>query len=153
MEIQILNDTNVIGDFREFSERIDSLAKYEISELLNICNEICSLLLQIDDHGLEKFIKYWIKNFERCDQIVNILTYILVTVLIYLCRGNVTRTVKKLTLLFSIIIVSIIYYAIGVDVKLIVNTSILAPVSWTWIIKPILSKFGYDYKNIDNKIN
>ncbi|OII75667.1 hypothetical protein cand_030970 [Cryptosporidium andersoni] len=78
MEIQILNDTNVIGDFREFSERIDSLAKYEISELLNICNEICSLLLQIDDHGLEKFIKYWIKNFERCDQIVNILTYIVV---------------------------------------------------------------------------
>ena len=85
--------------------------------------------------------------------VVNVLTYILVTVLIYICRGNVTRTIKKLTLLFSIVIVSVIYYAIGVDVKLIVNSSILAPVSWTWIIKPILSKFGYDYKNIDNKIN
>ena len=85
--------------------------------------------------------------------VVNVLTYILVTVLIYLCRGNVTRTIKKLTLLFSIVIVSVIYYAIGVDVKFIVNSSILAPVSWTWIIKPILSKFGYDYKNIDNKIN
>ena len=85
--------------------------------------------------------------------IVNVLTYLLVTILIYLCRGNVTRTIKKLTLLFSIVIVSVIYYAIGVDVKLIVNSSILAPVSWTWIIKPILSKFGYDYKNIDNKIN
>lgn len=85
--------------------------------------------------------------------VVNLLTYLLVTVLIYLCHGNVTRTIKKLTLLFSIVIVSIIYYAIGVDVKLIVNSSILAPVSWTWIIKPILSKFGYDYKDIDNKIN
>ena len=61
--------------------------------------------------------------------VVNVLTYILVTVLIYLCRGNVTRTIKKLTLLFSIVIVSAIYYAIGVDVKLIVNSSILAPVS------------------------
>lgn len=85
--------------------------------------------------------------------VVNVLTYVLVTVLIYLCHGNVTRTIKKLTLLFSIVIVSVIYYAVGVDVKLIVNSSILAPVSWTWIIKPILSRFGYDYKNIDNKIN
>ena len=61
--------------------------------------------------------------------VVNVLTYLLVTVLIYLCRGNITRTIKKLTLLFSIVIVSVIYYAIGVDIKLIVNSSILAPVS------------------------
>lgn len=85
--------------------------------------------------------------------VVNVLTYTLVTVLIYLCQGNISRTIKKLVLLFSIIIVSTIYYAIGVDVKLIVNSSILAPISWTWIIKPILSKLGYDYKDIDNKIN
>lgn len=91
-------------------------------------------------------------DFTYC-VVVNVLTYILVTILIYLCCGNVTRTVKKLTLLFSIIIVSVIYYAVGVDVKLIVNSSILAPVSWTWIIKPILAKIGYDYKNIDSKIN
>ena len=65
--------------------------------------------------------------------VVNVLTYLLVTALIYLCHGNVTRTIKKLTLLFSIVIVSITYYAIGVDVKLIVNSSIFAPVSWTWI--------------------
>lgn len=91
-------------------------------------------------------------DFTYC-VVVNVLTYILVTILIYLCRGNVTRTVKKFTLLFSIILVSVIYYNIGVDIKLIVNSSILAPVSWTWIIKPILSKIGYDYKNIDSKIN
>ena len=91
-------------------------------------------------------------DFTYC-VVVNVLTYILVTILIYICRGNVTRTIKKLTLLFSIIIVSTIYYTIGVDVKLIVNSSIFAPVSWTWIIKPILSKIGYDYKNIDSKIN
>ena len=91
-------------------------------------------------------------DFTYC-VVVNALTYTLVTVLIYLCQSNVTRTIKKLVLLFSIIIVSTIYYAIGVDAKLIINSSILAPISWTWIIKPILYKFGYDYKNIDNKIN
>lgn len=91
-------------------------------------------------------------DFTYC-VIVNALTYVLVTVLIYLCQGNVTRTIKKLVLLFSIVIVSTIYYAIGVDTKLIINSSILAPISWTWIIKPILSKLGYDYKDIDNRIN
>lgn len=91
-------------------------------------------------------------DFTYC-VIVNALTYTLVTVLIYLCKSNVTRTIKKLVLLFSIIIVSTIYYAIGVDTKLIINSSILAPISWSWIIKPILSKLGYDYKDIDNKIN
>lgn len=91
-------------------------------------------------------------DFTYC-VVVNALTYALVTVLIYLCQGNVTRTIKKLVLLFSIVIVSTIYYAIGVDAKLIINSSILAPISWTWIIKPILSKLGYDYKDIDNRIN
>lgn len=91
-------------------------------------------------------------DFTYC-VVVNALTYILVAVLIYICKGNVTRTIKKLVLLFSIVIVSTIYYVIGVDGKLIINSSILAPVSWTWIIKPILSKLGYDYKDIDNKIN
>ena len=91
-------------------------------------------------------------DFTYC-VVVNTLTYILVTVLIYLCQSNVTRTIKKLVLLFSIVVVSTIYYAIGVDAKLIINSSILAPISWTWIIKPILSKLGYDYKDIDNKIN
>lgn len=91
-------------------------------------------------------------DFTYC-VVVNALTYILVTVLIYLCQSNVTRTIKKLVLLFSIVVVSTIYYVIGVDAKLIVNSSILAPISWTWIIKPILSKLGYDYKDIDKKIN
>ena len=91
-------------------------------------------------------------DFTYC-VVVNALTYILVTVLIYLCQSNVTKTIKKLVLLFSIVVISTIYYAIGVDAKLIINSSILAPISWTWIIKPILSKLGYDYKDIDNKIN
>lgn len=103
---------------------------------------------------INKIIQQVINSFDftYC-VVVNVLTYLLVTVLIYLCQSNVTRTIKKLVLLFSIVVVSTIYYAIGVDAKLIINSSILAPISWTWIIKPILSKLGYDYKDIDNKIN
>lgn len=85
--------------------------------------------------------------------VVNALTYIVITGLINICRGDVTRTIKRITLLTSVVIVGVVYYAIGVDIKLIVNSAILAPVSWSWIIKPILTKLGYDYKDIDNKIN
>lgn len=39
-------------------------------------------------------------DFTYC-VVVNALTYTLVTVLIYLCQSNVTRTIKKLVLLLA----------------------------------------------------
>lgn len=85
--------------------------------------------------------------------VVNILTYVLITILINICKGDVTRTIKKIILLISIVIIGVIYYVIGEDIKIIVNSSILAPVSWTWLVKPILAKMGYDYKDIDKLLN
>lgn len=85
--------------------------------------------------------------------VVNILTYVLITILINICKGDVTRTIKKVILLVSIVIIGVIYYVIGEDIKIIVNSSILAPVSWTWLVKPILAKIGFDYKDIDKLLN
>lgn len=85
--------------------------------------------------------------------VVNILTYVLITILINICKGNVTRTIKKIILLISIVVIGVVYYVIGEDIKIIVNSSILAPVSWTWLVKPILAKMGYDYKDIDKLLN
>lgn len=85
--------------------------------------------------------------------VVNILTYVLITVLINICKGDVTRTIKKIILLISIVVIGVVYYVIGEDIKIIVNSSILAPVSWTWLVKPILAKMGYDYKDIDKLLN
>lgn len=85
--------------------------------------------------------------------VVNILTYVLITILINICKGDVTRTIKKIILLISIVVIGVVYYVIGEDIKIIVNSSILAPVSWTWLVKPILAKMGYDYKDIDKLLN
>lgn len=103
---------------------------------------------------LNQIIQQLLSNFDitYC-VVVNILTYILITILINICKGNVTRSVKKIILLVSIVIVGVIYYVIGEDIKIIVNSSILAPVSWTWLIKPIFAKMGYDYKDIDKFLN
>ena len=76
---------------------------------------------------------------------VNVLTYILIR-----CFSKKLSTWKKrLILLFSIISIGTIYYVEGVAVKILVNSAILAPVSWSWLFKPICKKLGIDYKNIN----
>ena len=47
------------------------------------------------------------------------------------------------------IITAIIYYITNSDIKIIFNSFILAPVSWSWIFKPICKKFNIDYKDIN----
>ena len=91
-------------------------------------------------------------DFSYCI-VVNVLAYILIGCFINIARGNITRFMKRFLLVISMIAVGIVYYLVGVDVKLIVNSAIITPVSWSWIIKPVLAKFGYDYKDIDKRLN
>ena len=91
-------------------------------------------------------------DFSYCI-VVNVLAYLFITCFIDIAKGNITRTMKRVLLLISMAAVGIVYYAIGTDLKLIVNSAIIAPVSWSWIIKPVLAKFGYDYKDIDKRLN
>ena len=52
---------------------------------------------------------------------------------------------KRLITLFVIIVLGIIYYIDNTDIKIIINSAILAPVFWSWILKPIFSRFKIDY--------
>ena len=91
-------------------------------------------------------------DFTYC-VIVNIMTYLIINFMIKLVGGNVVVPIKRIVLLFSIIVIAAIYYFIGSDVKVLVNSAILAPVSWSWIFKPIANKLGWDYKQIDKLLN
>ena len=83
--------------------------------------------------------------------VVNIATYIIIKILDDINgTKKVSTLTKRITLLFVIIALSSIRYFNGDDIKLILNSSILAPVFWSWIGKPICDKFGIDYKK-DNK--
>jgi hypothetical protein len=66
---------------------------------------------------------------------------------------QVKTWVKRLILVCSILSTGVLYWAIGKDTELIINSAILAPVAWSWIFKPICAKLGIDYKKIDNTIN
>lgn len=80
---------------------------------------------------------------------VNIATYIIIKLITDI---NATRTFntwhKRLVFLLVSIIVAIIYCVTGSEIKTIFNSFILAPVSWSWIFKPICKKFNIDYNTI-----
>ena len=78
--------------------------------------------------------------------VVNILTYLIIKIIDSKKNKPLTKWQKRLVLLSAILMLSIIYYFIGSDLKLIVNSSILAPVFWSWIAKPICDKLGIDYR-------
>ena len=91
-------------------------------------------------------------DFTYC-VIVNIMTYLIINFMIKVAGGNVVVPIKRIVLLFSIIVIAVIYYFLGTDIKVLVNSAILAPVSWSWIFKPIANKLGWDYKQIDKLLN
>lgn len=91
-------------------------------------------------------------DFTYC-VIVNIMTYLIINFMIKVAGGNIVVPIKRIVLLFSIIIIAAIYYFLGTNIKVLVNSAILAPVSWSWIFKPIVNKLGWDYKQIDKLLN
>jgi hypothetical protein len=86
--------------------------------------------------------------------IVNVLTYIIIKVIDYFNGDNKVPTwQKRCVLIISIVAMIGIYIAAGYDnTIMLVNSAILAPVFWSWVVSPILKKLGVGYKDIDNTI-
>nr|UWI00041.1 MAG: hypothetical protein [Bacteriophage sp.] len=86
--------------------------------------------------------------------IVNVLTYIIIKVIDYFNGDNKVPTwQKRCVLVISIAAMAGIYIAAGYDnTIMLVNSAILAPVFWSWVVSPILKKLGVGYKDIDNAI-
>ena len=81
--------------------------------------------------------------------IVNILTYIIIKLLDEANGENqLCIWSKRLVMFISVIVVGIVYAIIGTDLKLMFNSAILAPVFWSWVMKPICVKLDIDYKQI-----
>ena len=81
---------------------------------------------------------------------VNILTYFIISI-INDKRGHtdLSTWAKRLVLLIVILSTGVLYYLVGSDTKVLLNSAVLAPVFWSWILKPICKKLKIDYKNIN----
>lgn len=82
--------------------------------------------------------------------IVNVLTYLVITTISNKNRyKNLTTWSKRLILLIVILFTGVLYTLLDYDVKTLINSAILAPVFWSWIMKPICKRFKIDYRNIN----
>lgn len=100
------------------------------------------------NHFVELFNTHFDLSFMLC---VNILTYILIKAIDDLNGDKVVGTwTKRLVMIISCFAIAAGYKAGGYEETVIlINSSVLAPVAWSWIFKPILKKLGVDYKQID----
>lgn len=97
-----------------------------------------------------------IANFDFAFMIsVNVLTYYIVKLLDKFNGDKaVPSWVKVISLIVSTIILGIIFLTLGsYDNKMIIlNSAILAPISWNVILKPILKYFDIGYKEFDDNL-
>ncbi|UVY46335.1 MAG: hypothetical protein [Bacteriophage sp.] len=98
---------------------------------------------------MDTIINQIISNFDFAYMfVVNILTYILIKIVDW-ANGDKVVPIwqKRLLLIISIIIVTCVYISVGYDNKIIlVNSSIVAPIAWSWILRPIFNKLGAGYR-------
>ena len=101
---------------------------------------------------LENIIDILLQNFDISYCIaVNIATYLIIKCIDDINgKKIVPRYCKRIILLLVIIVMAIIYHVVGVNAKVIVNSAILAPVSWSWIFKPLCGRLNIDYRKIDD---
>ena len=103
---------------------------------------------QLVGHFVELFSTHFDLSFMLC---VNVLTYILIKVIDDINGDKSVGTwTKRLVMIISCFAIAAGYRAGGYEETVIlINSSVLAPVAWSWIFKPILKKLGVDYKQID----
>ena len=98
-----------------------------------------TIILELINKTLESF------DFPFCI-IVNIATYLAIKLYTdYKKKSQISTCNKRLIFLAISIITAIVYYTMGSDSKTIFNSFILAPVSWSWIFKPICDKLNIGY--------
>ena len=84
--------------------------------------------------------------------IVNIITYLIISLITDTTTYKIGTWAKRIVFLIISILVGIFYYFTGSSLQVIFNSVILAPVSWSWIFKPICKRFNIDYsKTVNSK--
>ena len=86
---------------------------------------------------------------------INIVTYIFIQIWDNLNGEKLLTTwEKRLMMLVATAIVLFSYKLCHYDNNImLINSTIVAPVFWSWVLKPILNKLGVDYKKVDDCLN
>lgn len=77
----------------------------------------------------------------------NILTYLIITIITKKDK-QLSTWGKRVVLIIDILVLGAAWYIATKDIRLVLNSAILAPVFWSWVMKPICQYFKLDYKDI-----
>lgn len=105
---------------------------------------------------MEQITEQIINNFNFAYMIViNLITYFIIKFIDYINKNkHVSILIKRCTLVIITIISFIVYNSFtDIETIILINSSVLAPVFWSWILKPIMKKFKLNYKSINDIIN
>lgn len=97
---------------------------------------------------IENIIDYTINNFNFGYVIsINVLAYLVIQLIGYIAKKKINKGVKIVITCVCSICMFLLYGEISDITKdVLVNSTIIAPISWDWIIKPIAEKLNIDYK-------
>lgn len=103
----------------------------------------------------EEIINSIIANFDFAYMItINVLTYLLIKLVDYINKDkNVSTLLKRIMLVISIIIVTVLYIITDYqNYQVLINSAILSPVFYSWVLRPVLKKFNIGYKEYDKTL-
>ena len=101
----------------------------------------------------EQLFQYVATNFNFAFVIsINVIAYLIITLIGYLTKKEVTKAIKICITIGVSIALFFLYGGItDINKDILLNSSILAPVAWDWVIKPLCKWIRIDYKDDDNK--
>lgn len=105
---------------------------------------------------MEQIINQVINSFDfTLIIVINVLTYFTIKAFDDINGVNPPTTWEKRIIFIIIAVAMGMIYNICTNIELyiIINSCIVAPVNWSWLIKPIANKLGVDYKkNNENNL-
>lgn len=101
----------------------------------------------------EQLFQYVATNFNFAFVIsINVVAYLIITLIGYLTKKEVTKAIKICITIGVSIALFFLYGGItDISKDILLNSSILAPVAWDWVIKPLCKWIKIDYKDDDDK--
>ena len=139
-------NSELFGVYIDGRNRTDALIEKNNTEHLSSDSSLFIYLNFSMDKFIDVIVDGILNNFDFGFMfIVNVLTYIVIKVIDYFNGDNKVPTwQKRCILIISIFTMAMIYIASGYDnAIMLVNSAVLAPVFWSWVVSPINFNFFY----------
>ena len=96
----------------------------------------------------EQLFQYVATNFDFAFVIsINVIAYLIITLIEYITKKRIAKAIKiGITIGVSIILFFLYGGITDCNKEILLNSSILAPVAWDWVIKPLCKWIKIDYK-------